>query len=315
MKVWKFTPYLLLSLSLFIHTPAPIYSQDLASAMQFFEENYPQLAIPAPRLSYEEELRNLGSLETLLEQEKFFQDLAQKLGEIDSLSLNPEQLLEYAILNYETKTNQLRIRVAKKLLENPPQIHDRGLYHIEGGKDWYLYRLLFWTSSFQSPEEIVAYGKEEVARIKAEMQKIRDQNPDFEHKLNSEEFYISDVDQIEKEFLACQERALALLPQMMPDYPGLPRLKIKQIVPSLSMPVPGYYNRDTFYYNVFDQDYDIRQVDWLYLHEGNPGHHFQLNYENTLLVPTYRQSLSYSGFREGWAAYIEELAFEIDFYA
>lgn len=315
MKVWKICAYLILSFVLFFQAPRPIQAQALEAAMRFYETQHQKLGIPPPRLSYEDELKNLGTPEELQAQEAFFDELSQKLSGIDPGKLNPAQSLEYAILAFETKANQLRIRLSKAFMETAPEIHNKGLYHIKGGKDWYRYRLLYWTSTFKSPEEIVAYGKKEVTRIKAEMQKIKDAHPDFDQRVQSGEFLVSDIAQIEKAFQACQQRTNALLPRIMPDYPGLPPLKIKQIIPSLSMPVPGYYRSNTFFYNVFDQDYDIRQVDWLLLHEGNPGHHFQLNYESTVEVPPYRQSLSYSGFREGWAAYIEELAFEINFYA
>lgn len=61
-------------------------------------------------------------------------------------------------------------------------------------------------------------------------------------------------------------------------------------------------------------EYYLRQSDWLFIHEGNPGHHFQLNYESVVDVPAYRANLNYFGFREGWAAYVEDLGREVGLY-
>ena len=38
---------------------------------------------------------------------------------------------------------------------------------------------------------------------------------------------------------------------------------------------PGYYDNNVFYYNLYDKPYNKRMVDWLFIHEGVPGHHYQ----------------------------------------
>ena len=68
--------------------------------------------------------------------------------------------------------------------------------------------------------------------------------------------------------------------------------------------------KGTFFLNMSDvEDHQTYSTLSLSLHEGNPGHHFQLTYVNDLDLPNF---ISYCGdeiaYVEGWALYAESLA-------
>lgn len=51
-------------------------------------------------------------------------------------------------------------------------------------------------------------------------------------------------------------------------------------------------------------------------HEGYPGHMYQTNYFNAQGAPRLRGLLDYNGYSEGWASYVEDLAYSwTDYYA
>ena len=77
---------------------------------------------------------------------------------------------------------------------------------------------------------------------------------------------------------------------------------------------PGYYSNNTFFYNYFDEPYNKRQVDWLYMHEAIPGHHFQFSIAQNIPRTAVQRLFYYLGYSEGWAAYIEELGKELGVY-
>ena len=93
-----------------------------------------------------------------------------------------------------------------------------------------------------------------------------------------------------------------------------PELSIKRGSNEALAQTPGYYDNNTFYYNLFNAPYNKRQVAWLFLHEAVPGHHYQLAIENDISNTAVEQLFHYPGFAEGWAAYTEELGKELGAY-
>jgi uncharacterized protein (DUF885 family) len=71
-----------------------------------------------------------------------------------------------------------------------------------------------------------------------------------------------------------------------------------------------------FYYNTYDlPSRFLTGITTLYLHEGIPGHHFQISLaqENTAL-PDFQRFGGNTAFVEGWALYAETLGYEMGFY-
>ncbi len=55
-------------------------------------------------------------------------------------------------------------------------------------------------------------------------------------------------------------------------------------------------------------------MDWLFIHEAVPGHHYQNGINARAKATPVQQLFFYIGFAEGWAAYAEELGKDLDVY-
>ena len=93
-------------------------------------------------------------------------------------------------------------------------------------------------------------------------------------------------------------------------------MQIKEYKEKNAVETPGFYrsNENSLYVNYFNRPYKKRQIGWLYIHEGFPGHHYQIKYTESLQRSAVQNLISSSCYREGWAAYIEEIGNEIGAY-
>jgi uncharacterized protein (DUF885 family) len=160
------------------------------------------------------------------------------------------------------------------------------------------------------------------------MEKIRQQvnftgdlHAFFNHLRAAKEFQPKSAEDLRQRYLAVQKRLEATIPR---DFSLVPksRLEIRPVPPYLEKSqAGGYYNPGTpdgtrpgvFYYNTYDLP--SRQtwgVETLFLHEGIPGHHFQisLTQENTKL-PNFLKFGGNTAYVEGWALYAEQLGAEL----
>ena len=72
---------------------------------------------------------------------------------------------------------------------------------------------------------------------------------------------------------------------------------------------PAIYTNGHFVYNFREGRQNVRAMDFLIIHEGIPGHHYQysIRLKNRINKPSFTSNVSYSGNLEGWATYAETL--------
>jgi len=266
--------------------------------MEAFELEFPSYAVPLA-LPYQGNLPNRST--TLSKVNKglsWFQDRQAELAKIIPSTLPADERLEYHILQFETQLNLERLQLYQDWLVTDAKPIEGSIYQQHQGPTWYQFLLHSWTGTFLTPDSIQALGYHMADRF-AEGRK---QN---QHTAGPDWFTQSEVDIVTR-YQHLNEEAVSQIPKLFPGGDHMAPLKYEPVANPRMGNVPGYYNANTLYYNTFRSTYDLRQCDWLYIHEGIPGHHYQLSYERSLEVPPYRQSWAYAGYREGWAAYVEE---------
>ncbi|MCF3649176.1 DUF885 domain-containing protein [Synoicihabitans lomoniglobus] len=203
---------------------------------------------------------------------------------------------------------------------------------LPDGKAWYAYAVKTRTTLALTPEEIHDIGLSEVARIRAEMESIKDAvefdgtlEAFFDFMRTDPRFFHTDRQALLAEYRDIAKRADLEMPKLFGLLPRLPYGVVE--VPSYAekSQTTAYYNSGgleagragIFFANTYALHTRPRwEMEALTLHEAVPGHHHQLSLQQELeeLPPFRRYSWSYTGFVEGWGLYSESLGEEMGFY-
>jgi uncharacterized protein (DUF885 family) len=203
-----------------------------------------------------------------------------------------------------------------------------GLGEMKGGAALYRHMVEQRTTLPLDPEEVHQIGLREVARIRGEMERIKTQvgfkgtlNQFFEHIRTDPKFKPASRDALTQGYYAIGKKVDARIGELFSTVPKT-ALRIE--------PVPAYREKSaaggsyqqgapdasrpgTFFFNAYDLPSRTTQgMETLYLHEGSPGHHFQISLaqENTAL-PDFMRFGGNTAFVEGWALYAESLGPEL----
>jgi uncharacterized protein (DUF885 family) len=203
-----------------------------------------------------------------------------------------------------------------------------GLMYMKGGDHLYRYEIQSTTTLPMTPEEIHEIGLKEVARITAEFEKIRQEvgfkgnlHQFFEHLRTARQFQPKSRDALTQAYYAIGKEVEAKIPQYFSVVPKT-KLEIRPYEPfrekfeaggSYEQGTPDGSRPGSFYFNAYDLPArSLWGVNTLFLHEGSPGHHFQISIaqENEAL-PSFMRFGGNTAFAEGWALYAETLGYDM----
>jgi uncharacterized protein (DUF885 family) len=210
-----------------------------------------------------------------------------------------------------------------------------GLVHMKGGAKAYQRQIESNTTLPLTADEIHNIGLKEVARIKSEMDSIRVRTgfrgtlaQFFEYLRTDPKFAAASKEALRQGYESIGRKVDARVGEQFSTIPRSP-LEIRPVEPFREKTeAGGSYQQGTadgsrpgiFYYNGYDlPSRRTWGMETLYLHEGSPGHHFQISLaqENEAL-PAFMRFGGNTAFVEGWALYAEtlwdELGLETDPY-
>ncbi|HEY8993909.1 MAG TPA: DUF885 domain-containing protein [Lacunisphaera sp.] len=207
-----------------------------------------------------------------------------------------------------------------------------GLAALPGGPAAYASAVRWQTTTGLIPEEIHQIGLREVARIRGEMDLVR-QQVGFKGSLPEFIGFVATDPQFtpfktDEEVLAAYRAIEGRIMAQVPKFFGhVPRTKFEvratekfRVATASHEYGPGTADgtRPGMFYVpiVTPQSYPTPRMENLFLHEAIPGHHFQLSLalENTAL-PRFRRYDANNAYVEGWGLYAERLGTELGLYA
>lgn len=206
-----------------------------------------------------------------------------------------------------------------------------GIGSLPGGKDLYAVYVKQWTTTNMSPDEIHELGLKEVARLKAEMEKVKEQvgfkgtiveffnhvrnNPELKPFKKPEEV-IANFEAIHKKIKPNVDKLFSLQPKTPFEIRRTEAFREKTASAEYIQGTVDGTRPGIFYVPIPDvSNYNYYGDEDLFLHEAIPGHHFQvsLQQENKEL-PDFRKFNWFGAYGEGWALYTESLGKELGLY-
>ena len=278
------------------------------------------LEIPPPELSFIANLDNLGTAEALETQQKFFKDYGARLAAIDETRLRLCDRIDHGVMARMVRLGGVRTALGLRYRnEGVSAETPQRLYDVSLGEDWYRYYLEFWNGAALDPDEIFAFGETALAKsvaaydaLQADMGFEGDDAGLAAHLAASQRLGGGAATQ--DLFKQKQQIVWENLGRLFAEAYGVSHVSIAQSDRGPAFAVPGYYDFETktFFYNLFEETYEARQADWLFLHEATPGHHFQLNAARR--CDSRFPNQFFPAYSEGWAAYVETLGEELGLY-
>lgn len=203
---------------------------------------------------------------------------------------------------------------------------------LPDGEAWYAFAIRQMTTTALGAEEIHRIGKDEVRRIRAQMDGVMAEtgfDGTFEQFVGflrtDDRFFFDNADELLMTYRDICKRVDPELPKLFATLPRLPYGVV---------PVPSYAEKSqtTAYYEpgspaagrpgrFFANTYDLHarpkwEMEALALHEAVPGHHLQIAIAQELPeMPEFRRHGFYTAYIEGWGLYAESLGSEMGFYS
>jgi uncharacterized protein (DUF885 family) len=206
-----------------------------------------------------------------------------------------------------------------------------GLKYMPGGDKLYAYLIQSTTTTDMTPEQIHQLGLSEVARITGEMEKVRKEvgfkgnlQQFFEYLRTSPKFKMKSREALTQGYYDIGKKVEAKLPEYFSTIPKA-GLQIRPYEPfrekfeaggSYEQGTPDGSRPGTFYFNAYDlPSRTTPGMTTLFLHEGEPGHHFQISLaQENAALPSFMRFGGNTAYVEGWALYSETLGYDMGFY-
>lgn len=210
-----------------------------------------------------------------------------------------------------------------------------GVSSLPNGADYYNERLENQTTTKLTANEIHEIGLAEVARLRAEMEVVKDEFgfegtlPEFfvflRETKDDERLYFPNTDEGRQGYIDDATAAIDKIKAVLPEYFGiLPKadLEVRRVEPFREQAgaaqhyfpgTPDGSRPGIYYAHLLDMGaMPKRELEVIAYHEGLPGHHMQISIAQELEdMPTFRTQIGFTAYVEGWALYSELLAKEM----
>jgi len=206
-----------------------------------------------------------------------------------------------------------------------------GIWQADRGDELYAYLVRSFTTTSLTPREVHEIGLQEVARIRAEMERLKavvgfsgSLDEFFTHLRTDRRFFYPSGEAYLEATRALTKR---IDPRLVRVFRTLPRLPygVEPVPMAIAPDQPAGYaeygapdgSRPAYYYvNLYEPESRPKwEMMALALHEAVPGHCLQGSLaQEVAALPSFRKHAGFTAYVEGWALYAESLGDEMGLY-
>ena len=201
---------------------------------------------------------------------------------------------------------------------------------LPNGQKWYATYVADKTTTSMTPDQIHETGLKEVARIQAQFAVLGPKlgyngpasglptwvaaQPQF-YPYKTEQEILDVFNQLNVKLDSQLPALFSLIPKSKLEVRLEPELTRATASAHYSGPAVDGSRPGIFWAVVNDpKEYNSTGIDTLFLHEGRPGHHFQVALQMEMTLPEFRKFSWINAYGEGWALYSETLGKEMGLY-
>ncbi|SHG16505.1 DUF885 domain-containing protein [Flagellimonas flava] len=206
-----------------------------------------------------------------------------------------------------------------------------GIQGEPDGDAYYAHQIRKYTTTNMTASQIHELGLSEVARIRSEMEKVKEQvgfegdlKAFFDYVRNNKELMpFTEPQQVIANFNSIHDQMRPQIEKLFDVKPKTP-FEVRRTEAFREKSASAEYNpgsldgtRPGIFYTPIPEvtKYNVYSDESLFLHEAIPGHHYQISLtQESEELPKFRKTLWYSGYGEGWALYCESLGKELGLY-
>jgi uncharacterized protein (DUF885 family) len=308
-----------------------LYSIWIDSAIVYMKKGIAQKAV-LPKALTEKVIPQFENFKTEKIEDNLFYSSIKLMPKTFSESTKKDLSNKYAsIINQKLIPQYAKMTIFLKNEYLPASKMTSGIGDLSFGKNYYQALVKQWTTTEMKPEEIHNLGLKEVARLNAEMEKVKNQvgfkgtiKEFFDEVRNKKELkpfkkpeeVIANFNKVYAIVKPNVDKLFALQPKTKFEIRRTESFREKTASAEYMQGAADGSRPGIFYVPIPDvANYNFYGDEDLFLHEAIPGHHFQISLQQeSKILPDFRKFNWFGAYGEGWALYTESLGKELGLY-
>lgn len=269
-------------------------------------ENMQPLTLHEAHMDFADYLSNV-ELQELEQQAQLLDRLVQQFNGImaKQLSLSRCDVIALDDAEFVLGTAKNRLSLLRSHTDEP-RPYQGSFAHFNDNNRWYLHWLSSWLQDNVTIDELERMARNELEQVGRKRALLASKDLHTVQGAIPKEQSTAIINAFrQRESVIRAHLSRVFGTDFVPDSVNI----VESTLPK-SFPAPGIYNPESreFIYHLSSDEFPHKHTDWLFLHEGVPGHHYFNEFANAAAeCAGYQSPHGSTLFTEGWAAYVETL--------